>query len=243
MEFESYNEAIDMVDYTILKNIEKSETPIGSWVITELLEINGINLSTATIGRKLRALDIKGYTVKLKNQGRELTKMGREYLLNMEEELHRNKLRADAIGATKITELSQLLELLTVRKLLEVESVRQASVKATEEDIQRLFDALNAHKTCVALEQDPTEPALKFHTIIAKISHNEFLFALLNLLSYEERRIEKQFETLVTRTRGNEYIIEHENIAKSIADGNSDLAVRLMDEHLGALISAIKEQP
>lgn len=42
---------------------------------------------------------------------------------------------------------------------------------------------------------------------------------MLDMLIFEERNIEGQIDTLITRERGDIYVVEHEDISNAIAAG------------------------
>ena len=233
---------LDPTDYLLLSMIGQSKTPVGSWTLNELLQINGQQASTATIGRRLKSFDMCGYTEKTSNKGRVLTQRGRECLLAEQENMHRQKLRMAAVEAATVTSIEQLLEMLTVRRCLETETARQAALCATDEEKERLREVLRAHKECVMLGNDPTETALQFHLTVAAICHNKLLRRLMKLLTYEEGVLEAQFQTLVTRERGRHYILEHEDIVAAIVSGDANRASAAMGEHIQTLINAIREQ-
>lgn len=233
---------LDELDREVLLYLSKSNNPLGSWNIQELLDNSGYNTSTSTISRKLRELDDKGYITKVSNKGRCLTDKGKEVSRVIQEEQFRNKLRSNAFEAATVTRIDQLIELLVVRKCLETETARQAALCANDQDLNELNEVLISHKESVMLGYDPTDPALNFHLLIAKISHNYLLSTLMELVIFEERIIEAMFNTLLTRERGHRYILEHEKITAAISSHNPELAAQLMTEHIQTLIDTLDEQ-
>ena len=65
---------------------------------------------------------------------------------------------------------------------------------------------------------------------------------MLDMLIFEERNIEGQIDTLITRERGDIYVVEHEDISNAIAAGDSAQAASLMDAHIDKLMTAVQEQ-
>lgn len=231
-----------MISYLLLRFIADKDEPAGSWVLREDLLSFGIDCSTATIGRYLKELDYQEYTVQKSNQGRVLTPSGQAHLQELEERLERTRMQEKLSKAMKVTEYGELIELLYVRRALETEAARQAALNAGEEDLVALMRSVEDHRDTVQKNQDPTEPALEFHTIVADISHNKFLFPILNMLIYEEKKIEAVMETLVTRERGKIYVKEHEQIACAICEHDAEKAAQLMNAHIDELCSAVEEQ-
>lgn len=76
-----------MISYLLLRFIADKDEPAGSWVLREDLLSFGIDCSTATIGRYLKELDYREYTVQKSNQGRVLTPIGQAHLEELEERL------------------------------------------------------------------------------------------------------------------------------------------------------------
>lgn len=98
------------------------------------------------------------------------------------------------------------------------------------------------HYRYVAEKKDPTDPALEFHSLVAQISHNRFMKTMLDMLIFEERNIEGQIETLITRERGDIYVVEHEDISNAITAGDGAQAASLMGAHIDKLLTAVQEQ-
>ena len=201
--------------------------------------MGGIDCSTATIGRYLKELDYREYTVQKSNQGRVLTPIGQAHLEELEERLERTRMQEKLSKAMKVTEYGELIELLYVRRALETEA---AAISARAEDIAVLMRSVEDHRDTVEQNRDPTEPALEFHAVVADISHNKFICPILNMLIYEEKKIEAVMETLVTRERGRGYVKEHEQIAQAICDHDGEKAAQFMYAHIDELCKAVEEQ-
>lgn len=236
-----FSSRVEMLFYLLLHFIADKAEPVGAWGLREDLLDLGITCSTATIGRYLKEMDYKEYTIQQSNQGRILTPVGLAHLDSIEERLERVRMQDELSKAVKITEYGELVDLLYVRRALETEAARQAARNATAEDLVSLKRSVDAHKDIVRQNQDPTEPALDFHTVIADISHNKFISSILSMLIYEERKIESVMETLVTRERGRIYVKEHEEIAQAICSHDVEKAASLMHKHTDKLCKAVEE--
>ena len=108
--------------------------------------------------------------------------------------------------------------------------------------MEALKKSVLIHYRYVAENRDPTEPALDFHMVVADMSHNRFIKAMLDMLFFEERQIENNMEQLVTRERGDAYVVEHDDITNAIEARDEELAVQLMERHIDALLNAVREQ-
>lgn len=232
----------ELAEYLVLKYLKQTVEPVGSWVLKVMLELKGVEVSTATIGRTLKNLDSKKFTKLVGAQGRIITPKGIRYARMQSERIERERLQARLMMAAIPHSLEELLDLLHARKALECETARQAAIRFNQKEIEELEQSIERHKKVVKQNGDPTDVAFDFHIKVAKISKNRFLIASLDILIYEELRLESQIAELITRERGGEYVLQHIAIAEAIKNGDSEEASRLMDIHIETLINAIKEQ-
>lgn len=232
----------DIILFLLVQQIGDKRNPVGSWTLKDDLEKSGIDYSTATVGRYLKILDLKGYTYQKGNQGRLLTEDGKIWLNKTEESLARAENRNESSRALKVNKYSDLIDLMKARKAIEVETARLAALNATEKEIFDLRKSINIYYRYIALKKDFVDPALNFHTIIADMSHNRFMKAMLEMLVFEEKRIENNIEQLKTRDKGNIYVIEHDDITKAIEERNSDLASELMSKHMDGILQDVEYQ-
>lgn len=232
----------DAVTFLIASIIEDSASPIGAWTLKEKLKECGIDYGTATVGRYLKELDSQGLTEQKSNQGRILTERGQQWLSKISNNVTRAQIHKQSSKALKIDSYSDLVDLIQARKAIETAGVALAVEQATDEDLVKLKQAVIKHYRYVAESRDPTDPALEFHSIVAEISHNRFIKAMLDMLIFEERTIEDNMDQLVTRKRGDTYVVEHDDISSAIVERNAEKAISLMSQHLDALLSAVREQ-
>ena len=228
--------------YLLLRFIDQRGEPAGCGSLRKDFLKIGIDCSTATIGRYLKELDLEDYTVQSSNLGRVLTPIGKVYLREMNERLERAIMQSELSKNVKVTNYDELEELLIARRALEEEAARLAALNATDEELKRLMDAVESHRQTVLRNEDPTETALQFHTVVAEISGNRFVISILNMLIYEEKKIESKMDALVTRERGRLYVAEHEEIAAAICSHNAERAKDLMSKHITVLCDAVVEQ-
>ena len=232
----------DSMMYLIAHSIAQREGPVGSWSLKMDLDDSGVECSTATIGRYLKMLDSKGYTIQRSNQGRILTPSGKIWLEGLENRIVRARVRDDVSRRIHVNEYAEMVDLMRVRKLIEVEATRLAAENADEEDLKRLEDALQLHHQYVEDNMDPVDPALDFHLAVTQASHNKFMSAVLSLLAFEEKQIEATIEVLRTREMGSIYVVEHDDIMKAIREHDSEKAEKLMEAHMQAIVSEVEKQ-
>lgn len=237
-----FTSRIDMIYYLILSILHKIGSPVGSWMLRAELDEYGVSSSVATIGRYLKDLDSMGCTEQKSNQGRVLTPVGEDRLRDLDTLLARAQSRLNLTEALWVERFGQLVDLVRVRRALEIESARQAALRATKEDLVLIREALEEHKRTVREGLDPNKAAMDFHFAIAKASYNIFAIALLEMLITEESYIEAKFPYLLTRELGNDYVADHVNLVEAIENGDHEWASKLMDAHMSKIVYDLKRQ-
>ncbi len=239
---ELFSTKAEAIEYLLLDYLAQAEEPMGSWSLYEMLQFKGYQVSVATIGRVLKTFDIQGLTELVKQRGRALTTRGREYARELSERVERARLQNRLLELSQPRDLKELMDLLQARSALEHEVARLAAMRASPRHIEAIRQSLEEHQRSVSEKTDPTAAALKFHQAVAKASQNRFLATILDLLIYEESKVEARITRLITRERGSEYVAQHALIHEAIARRNTEEAERRMSEHMDALLRAIQEQ-
>lgn len=232
----------EVIVYMLARLIREKNAPTGAWVLKEDLEKLGYECGTATVGRYLKTLDSREYTIHCGNQGRILSEYGKTWLDRMDENIDRAQMRNRTSQAMRVDKYSDLVDLIQARKAIEIEGTRLAAIHATEEEMENLKKSVLIHYRYVAEKRDPIDAALDFHSVVADMSHNRFIKTMLDMLFFEEKRIEETMETLVTRERGSIYAVEHDDITAAIIQRNPDLAAELMGKHMEEILSAVQDQ-
>lgn len=232
----------DFMMYLIAHSMSRKNDPVGSWSLKLDFDEHGIDSSTATIGRYLKMMDAKGYTVQRSNRGRILTPAGKIWLDGLERRINRAQVRDDVSRRMHVNEYAEMVDLMRVRKLIEVEAACLAAQNANDEDIKHLEETLSQHHQYVEDNMDPVDPALEFHMAVAQASHNKFMSAVLSLLVFEEKQIESAIEVLRTREMGSVYVVEHDHILEAIREHNVIKAKNLMEIHMQAILSEVEKQ-
>ncbi len=143
-----------------------------------------------------------------------------------------------------LLERHSIVELMEVRKGLEVQSATLAAARREEADLHVLHDLVEAMHTHIHDFDVYTQLDVDFHLAIAKASHNDMLVflvesirdALKNTISagLHSRSREEQFEAL-QRT--------HENLYAALLAGDIEAARAVMTRHFDEAISAMIEMP
>lgn len=130
-------------------------------------------------------------------------------------------------------------ELVETRISLELKTVWLASQRRTEEDLERIKEALNAFKAKILNGEEYLEEDLLFHLAIAKASKNSTMITLMLLLtppilSTYERETVCEGDTIITEIK------KHEDIYNAIVLQESQLAVDMMKKHFYKLTRHIE---
>ena len=131
-------------------------------------------------------------------------------------------------------DVDNVMQLLEVRKILEVEIAALAAIRATAEDIEDIRRALNKMVHNVNTGEIGDKADAQFHFALVKAAHNPILVTLINTIS-----------DLMTKTlrfsRQKMFLVEnmpiilydaHNLIFEAIVNKDSEQAGKLMYEHL-----------
>lgn len=128
-----------------------------------------------------------------------------------------------------------ILNLLEVRKVLEVGAVRAAAAKRTEANLQNMKQWLDEMAKSIGDEKAGEKADFHFHMGIAESSHNNILLELMNHVSEmiaetigESRRIILYGE----QTTSERLIEEHQVIYDAVLKQDVELAQQAMLDHL-----------
>lgn len=133
---------------------------------------------------------------------------------------------------------NNIIELIEARIILETDLVELATEKSNLEDHKKLDNIIylmkNAKNNDEFLYLD-----LKFHTTIASIADNSFLFEIMNIL----REVTKEWIHKVIQIYSPKKMViqQHDNIVKAIKDKNKKEAREQMNIHLNEVSNLLLE--
>ncbi|BBL79771.1 GntR family transcriptional regulator [Rubrobacter xylanophilus] len=120
-------------------------------------------------------------------------------------------------------------ELNRVRRLLEVPAAREAALRRSEEDIERLRHNIERQKNASVEDPRLAELDSGFHTAIAEASGNRVLAAFVYALHSVIREV---LYLNISPEEGREVVRQHIAVAREIIRGDPEGAARAMEEHL-----------
>ena len=112
MQLGVFKNQADSIMYLIARSIAQADGPVGSWSLKIELDANGVECSTATIGRYLKMLDVKGFTIQKSNQGRVLTPSGKIWLDGMKKRIDRAQMRDNISRTIHVNEYAEMVDLM-----------------------------------------------------------------------------------------------------------------------------------
>lgn len=140
-----------------------------------------------------------------------------------------------SLNATLLMKQEDIVNLLEVRKVLEVGAVRAAAVKRTEENLHNMQHWLDEMQKSIGNEDGGEQADFRFHMAIAEASHNNILLELMNHVSEmiaeaigETRRIILYGE----QTTAERLLEEHRKIYEAVLENDIEAAQQAMQDHL-----------
>jgi GntR family transcriptional regulator, transcriptional repressor for pyruvate dehydrogenase complex len=127
-----------------------------------------------------------------------------------------------------------IVELLEVRKIIEVGTVRLAAERRTEEDLAMMDAAIEEMETALESGDLGDQADLKFHIAIAHASHNDILNAVMVSISETMEHSVRANRLELYKTPGvpEQLYREHLDIGEAIRQQNPGRAVEAMLYHL-----------
>lgn len=131
---------------------------------------------------------------------------------------------------------ASLAEMLEFRAIIEVESVRLASQRATSEDLDRMAEAIAVMERNRGNIQEFAAADLNFHVAVAMAAHNGVIIKV-NAIIHD--MLKKTMEEIVGITGYEGGLFYHERILEAIRSKDEQTAVSLMREHINVTISRV----
>ena len=170
------------LDYAILRVLQSSRQPMGSWSIYYLLREHGHDVSAPTIGRRLRDLERMNLLGKSTVDGRVITPAG---LRLLRKATHEEQSRVRARILLKVLDGKterDIIDQLKVRRLVEVESAGLAALHASRAAIGKLERIVRKQKTSVDKGRMGVGEDVDFHEELAKASGSKIIWVIVHLL-------------------------------------------------------------
>ncbi|MEL7649071.1 MAG: FCD domain-containing protein [Sedimentibacter sp.] len=228
---------LDDTEYRVLKIVDETNKPIGTWAIENKLREDNVEISTATVGRILSKLESNEFLEKFKNEGRVITSEGKLALKRAETikiiNYHQDKL--NQIISTEV--LENFVMIIQARRAIEKETCRLATRYITQAELDKLKEVLDRQEEKSKKGESIADEDIEFHRTIAKASRNAILESLYNIVSTFKQQ-SNIFEKL-RRQINSPYNASHKKIYEAIKNNDEEAAEKLMSEHMDHLMEDV----
>jgi GntR family transcriptional repressor for pyruvate dehydrogenase complex len=134
------------------------------------------------------------------------------------------------LAAALFHERDDIIDIFSIRKMIEPEVAQLASANATPEEIAELEELLKEQEEEIAGGKTPIQTDTDFHHLLARMSRNRVLERLLLALVDLLRRTRENY--LQTSERMERSLRGHREILKAIKNGQGKVARQAMRRHL-----------
>ncbi|NLO39704.1 MAG: FadR family transcriptional regulator [Ruminiclostridium sp.] len=129
-------------------------------------------------------------------------------------------------------------EMLEFRSMVEVESARLASRRATKEDLDRMSQVFQVMEQNKGNVPGFAAADLSFHIAIAMAAHNSVIIKV-NAIIHD--MLKKTMEEIVGITGFDDGLFYHKRILEAIQSKNEEEAVSVMREHIRVTINKVND--
>lgn len=143
---------------------------------------------------------------------------------------------------TNIINLSEkdFFHLAETRVVLEKESARLAALRATEQDVEKIWEAFDAYKHQIENNKLGTDEDFKFHLTIAEVSQNPVIKSLMMIIIPDLLKVYRKLN-VCGEGRNHRALDEHLYVVNMIEKKDSEGAARMMGEHLNDVLEFSKK--
>lgn len=218
---------------TAILSIIADEGPVGQVAIALNLRARGVEISVPTIGRRLQDIQFEGLVEKAGQRGRKITTKGQVALNRLRAEVLLKESGKPLLETFTRGDKKHLLDLLSVRRLLEGASAARAAQHASPEAIAKLEELVVEQAASIRRGELGVREDVRFHIEIAKASGNTVLVSLIALLRQHHRY--NRAMTFIREKVGSRFVVDHGAILEAIKQRDPLAARRAMRRHLRAL--------
>ncbi len=226
------------IELQILTMLEHRERPLGAVNIHDALP-DRTAASEATIGRYLRDLDRRGYTVKVGKSGRLLTEEGRERLRTLRRLTSMNTQASALVAAVEAGTAQEWVEVMEARMLLESEVAAAAALRVSDEDLREAAAILDRQEAAIAAGGTGEQENLQFHDLLVRISGKRVLGQALKLI---RQGPDHSLSASAIRARvGSRRVDDHREIVRALRSRDPEQARAAMVRHISSLIQDVHD--
>lgn len=225
-------------EHVILSVIHLCEEPIGSGSIREQVATRGLEMSEATVGRLLKELDSKGYTVKKGFQGRTLTDEGYKRLCDLKHCQERAYLSQELADSLRPESKKDMVDVLVARRAIEGEIAALAATHISTQEIDAIDKVLIHHDLHRQRGEFGVEQDISFHRLLAKACRNQVLEKAMELIRQQGRH-SPTLEYIRNEVK-SAIIEDHKRIFEAVKAHDPESARTAMNIHIENLIRDVE---
>lgn len=203
-------------DLINLKNLEPGDKLPSERMLSEKFEVSRSNVREA-----IQKLEFYGLLKSIPQSGTFVANIGVTAMNGMIEDILR-------------LEEPDFKSLVETRILLELKTARLAALRRTDEDLQKMKEALDAYAEKVINGKDAVQEDLLFHLAIAKASGNSTMNTFMLIITPEIITNFEKYHVCDTN-QAQIGIVEHTEIYEAIKAQDPQLAKQKMKEHFKIL--------
>ena len=203
----------DLINY---KNLEPGDKLPSERMLSEKFEVSRSNIREA-----IQKLEFYGILKSIPQSGTFIANIGAVAINGMVD---------DILGL----EDSDFKSLVETRILLELKTVKLASLRRSDEDLKHIKEALDAYKEKVLSGEDAVQEDLLFHLAIAKASGNSTINTFMLTIT-PQIIIDFEKYHVCDKNQAVSSIKEHTEIYEAIKKQNPKLAKQKMKDHFSVL--------
>ena len=205
----------EVIAKRILKYIREENLTPGTQLPTERELSERLQVSRASIREALRVLEVLGFIELKTGEGSFVCDPLNNTVLSH--------------FYTDYSDINWYLELVEARKILEMDIVTLAALRASNEQIAQLETIIQTMKQKLERGERPKKENLEFHQIIWEASQNRFLKEIVGTLF--NIILDKESVLNYQRTVSKNFLKDHENIYLAIKNRSPQEAAVAMDQH------------
>jgi len=228
------------LEYRILDAVSVSTKEVGSGTLHLKLRDSGVQVSQATIGRVLYALDHRGMTTRVSNQGRVLTSAGKRHLADLRRWQDMRFWLEKILAETRPGTQSDYTEALDAICHLEGHLAGLAAIRATDAEVRTMRKVLELHEKNLNTMSLGRHQGLDFHGLVAKAARNQFLDTALNMIWSWNTDLREIWAHAYPVT-GRFSFPDHMQIFHAIERHDSNRAERAMRAHYEIFIDSVRK--
>lgn len=212
-----YEEIIDQIKTLIARG----ELNPGDKLISEREMADMLNVGRSAVREAFRALEAMGIIEIRQGEGTFVRQVRTDSLVEM-------------LALILLTEKDTTRELLELRKILEVEAAGLACLRHTEEQLQKMEDALNQMEVDIKSGDLGQQADWNFHYAVAEATRNSLVVKLMDSIAGIMRRVLQTARQELYKTPGTpeRLLREHRAVFEAIRQGLDQKARKAMYEHL-----------